>query len=140
MESGGFEIIEHTADVALRIRGETIEGVFEQAARGLYQIIGELAGKGDRREYVIALTADSVENLFHDWLAEVLYWFDVREIIFDTFEIHVSDERSLKASVVGRQLDVDHSRIFTEVKAVTYHHLKIGHCGRELVATVVLDV
>lgn len=36
----GFEFLEHTADVGIRSFGASVEEVFEQATRGLAEIIG----------------------------------------------------------------------------------------------------
>lgn len=140
MEPGRIEIVEHTADVALRIRAATLNELFECGARGFYQIVGELITEGPSEEHRIDLTGETPEYLLHDWLAEILYCFDVRQIVFDAFAFDVLDDHSLRARLVGRKLDVLHSQIHTEVKAVTYHELRIERQAGLLEATVVFDV
>ena len=140
MPHGQIEVIEHTADVALRIRADRLESLFELGAQGLYQTIGQLMGQGEVHAYQISLKAQSLEDLFHDWLGEVLYWFDVRQILFENFTFTVLHPHALEATLKGRKLDVKESKLRTEVKAVTYHNLKIEQSQGEVVATVVMDV
>lgn len=140
MGSGRIEIIEHTADIALRIHGERREDLFEQGACGVYQVLGRLVGTGSQQDHRIVLKAQNLIYLFHDWLSEILYWFDVRQTIFESFEFSVLQDQRLEAQVKGRKLDVDSSNIQTEIKAITYHKLDIETHPDELVATVILDV
>jgi len=137
---GRIELIEHTADVAVRVRAGDLAELFELGARGLYRVVGTLVGRDEQRDYQIKLTASSVEDLFHDWLAEILYYFDVRQVVFDMFRFNVLNEQALEARLTGRTLDVGRSHIHTEVKAVTYHDLRIERRKDELVVTVVFDV
>jgi len=134
------EIIEHTADVALRIRADRTEELFSQAAQGLYQVVGDLTGVGDLAHYRVALKASSLEYLFHDWLAEILYWFDVRQVIFREFTFPMLRQGALEARLKGQKLDLERSNIHIEIKAVTYHNLQIQREGDELVATVIFDI
>lgn len=140
MASGRIERIEHTADVAVRISADDLPALFDLAAQALYQVIGHLVGQGESQTHRITLSASSVEDLFHDWLAELLYRFDVRQQVFDGFEFDVLTKHTLDVRATGRKFDADTSEIRTEIKAVTYHNLKIERCEDQFVVTVVLDV
>lgn len=140
MASGRIEFIEHTADIGLLIQANAMPDLFELGAAGLYQLLGELTGRGERRDYRITLNAENVEYLFHDWLAEILYWFDVRETVFDEFQFTILNDRCLEAHLKGRKLDPDLCEIHTEVKAVTYHNLKIDRNQGQILATVIFDL
>jgi SHS2 domain-containing protein len=39
---GGFELLEHTADVGIRARGATLAEAFEQATLGLAEVLGAM--------------------------------------------------------------------------------------------------
>ena len=140
MGKGRIELIEHTADVAMRVTAGDLPSLFELAVEGLYQIVGQLRGTGELHEYQISLSAEGLDDVFHDWLAEVLYSLDVRKTVIQQCEFHHITERGMEAKVVGRQLDTGRSIIRTEIKAVTYHHLVIRRIGEEFVVTVVFDV
>jgi SHS2 domain-containing protein len=43
---GGFELLEHTADVGIRARGGSLEEVFEHATEGLAEVMGALRPEG----------------------------------------------------------------------------------------------
>ncbi len=51
---------------------------------------------------------------------------DVEKMFFSGFDIVISDDiRSLKASIFGEAISYDKHEIKTDVKAVTYHDLRI---------------
>ncbi len=138
--AGRVEVIEHTADVALRVYGSDLTSLFEAALGGLYELIGEIVVGDEAERYTIRLEAGNVDDLFHDWLAEGLYWFEVRQIVFEEVKFGSLGERSLTAEVVGRKVDIEKSQLHSEVKAVTYHDLAIRRENEELVVTVVFDL
>lgn len=137
---GNIEVIEHTADVALRVQSQSMLELFELAARGFYQIVGRVEGRDSPRQEVVELAASSYEDLLHDWLAEVHYWLDVRQTVFDEISFTALHERGLIAEVAACRFDPKRSRIRTEIKAVTYHNLEIRQEDGLLTVTVVFDV
>jgi len=68
----GYELREHTADIAVEATGETIDAVFGAVADGLAAAMyDEPPGKGDRFE--LTRTAESREALLFDYLDELIY-------------------------------------------------------------------
>ncbi len=136
-----IEILEHTADIALRLNAKDLKGLFKLGGRALYEVIGEpvpLDEPGDN--YELILQAGNREDLFHDWLMEILYWFQVRKVIFDKYKLIILNETRVKAIAHGRKIDTQKSRIHLEIKAVTYHHLKIEETQGGITATVIFDI
>jgi SHS2 domain-containing protein len=141
MQKQKIEILDHTADLAIRIHAETTEELFRLGAAAVYQLIGRpIPSEGGPKPYSLALKANTAEELFHDWLAEILFWFQVRQIIFESFDFAVLDAGHLKATAQGRKLDVENSEIHVEIKAVTYHNLHIERSADGLTATVIFDI
>ena len=74
---GGFELLEHTADVGVRARGATLEEAFEQATLGLAEVLGgRRPGPGDAVPVEVA--AGDPGGLLVDWLNEVLWLHETR--------------------------------------------------------------
>ncbi len=88
-DTGFFEEIEHTADLALRCGGPDLASLFRSAARGMYHLMGVEAQelKADN-QHRIRLEAEDVESLLVDWLGELAYLAEARGLIFEgmTFE------------------------------------------------------
>jgi len=76
---GDFEILDHTADVGLLARAATVIEVFETATRGLADLAG-IWRAGDGEEIIIEVEARDHEGLLVDWLSEVLYLHDARNL------------------------------------------------------------
>jgi SHS2 domain-containing protein len=136
-----IEILDHTADLALRLQAPEETSLFTLGADAVYQMIGALVpGKGEAKTYRIALNAGAWEELLHDWLSEILYWLQVREIMFHRYTFEVLTKTHIKATAEGKKIDVEKSAFHCEIKAVTYHHLKVEKKPEGVIATVIFDV
>lgn len=136
-ETGFFEEVEHTADLALRCGGPDLEGLFRSAARGMYHLmgVGTQKLKTDTRHRIRLSSAD-VEGLLVDWLGELAYLVEARGLIFQGMAFETLSATRLEAMLVGGRA----SRIETQVKAVTYHQLKVETSEAGFAAIVVFDV
>lgn len=132
-----WEEIEHTADVALRVHGEDLRALFENAARGMMHLIGgrPLPGEITFHE-TISLQAPDWEILLVDWLTELLYLIEERELFFSQIVIHRVSDLTLEAEISGGPA----AKASKHVKAVTYHNLSIRHTDDGYETTVVFDV
>src|ERR1051325_10464258 len=82
-----FEFFDHTADLAVWVYGATPHEVFQNAAAALYSALGTFHLKPDRVADTFRLEANSQEELLVEFLGELLYRFDARELLFDEVEI-----------------------------------------------------
>ncbi len=137
-----FETFDHTADVGLRVRAETLDELFAEAARGLFSVLLENPEAVERHEMVeLQLHAEDLAYLLADWLRELLYIFDTQHLVFSEFQVKVNERRyTLSALCSGEPLDWSRHRPGTEVKAVTYHGLRVEKHGEEWLAEVILDI
>ena len=69
-----YEIFEHTADLGIRVRAGDEDELFADAARGLFSVmVANLDAVRPLEEVRIQLVGENLEELLHDWLAELLY-------------------------------------------------------------------
>src|SRR5438034_408776 len=71
-ENEGYEEIEHTADVALRVRAPSLEKLFCYAARGMFALMTDASGVATASEIALDVTASDRETLLVNWLSELL--------------------------------------------------------------------
>jgi SHS2 domain-containing protein len=136
-----YELIEHTADIGIKIRGEDLKELFSNAASAMFDIMAEEeAGKKKSpfQEEIIEQAAGDLEELFINWLNELLSLSAIKRLIFFEFHIERIDEHSLQAKVKG--CDINSYRVNTEIKAATYHTLKIEERPSGYAAEVIFDV
>jgi SHS2 domain-containing protein len=136
-----FEFFEHTADIGAHIYGATLAELFQNAARAMYEALGKLQKTEVRSQKSVEIDAESLEDLLHDWLADLLYEIEANHFLYDGFEIHELTPQRLAATVCGGQIDFARSQTNEEIKAVTYHQLRVESLADGAWrATVIFDV
>jgi len=136
-----YEFFEHTADIGVHIYGATLEELFRNAAAALFNALGELKKTESVREKTLELQADSLEDLLHDWLTEMLYEIESTHILYDEVKFSSLTPLNLRATIRGAQIDFAKSKTNEEIKAITYHQLRVEQVENATWrATVILDV
>lgn len=135
-----YEHFEHTADLGMRVRAADLEGLFVDAACGLLAMIvdnPELVRPLETVQFEISGTDRGY--LLFDWLNELLYTFESRRLLLSQFELKVS-EKGLTATGRGEQLDTERHFLGHEVKAITYHELKVSQTAEGWEAELIVDI
>lgn len=121
----------------MNVEAESLPELFEEAARGLADLLAEdTSGPPTRPEERITLRAADREALLVDWLNELLYRGEVNKCIYADVKVDRVDDHGLEAVVRGREPRAPR----TAVKAATWHGLRISPRDGAVEATVVLDV
>ena len=119
---GGFELLEHTADVGIRARGPTLEAAFEQATLGLAEVQGALA-PGPGQAVAVQVGAADPGGLLVDWLNEVLWLAETRQAALGGVRVERVGNGTARGSVTLSEGGPAPDGTF--VKAVTYHRLRV---------------
>jgi len=136
-----FEFFEHTADIGAHIYGRTLEELFRNAVAALFHAFGTLQKSGTGSQRSVVLEAGSLEDLLHDWLAEFLYEVEAKHVLYDEFEFLHLNSQGLKATLRGETIDFARSQTNQEIKAITYHQLRVEQLPNGTWrATVIFDV
>ncbi len=137
-----YETFAHTADIGLRVRAMTLEELFSEAGTGLFALIVTNLEQVQPREevkFVIKGHSDECDYLLFDWLSELLFTFDSRRLVFSSFGIEFSAD-GLQAAAWGEPLDSSRHSLDHEVKAITYHGLKLTQEAGGWLAEVIVDI
>jgi SHS2 domain-containing protein len=135
-----YEIFEHTADLGIRIRADNYDELFADAARGLFSVM--VSNLDSVRKIVGAefqVQGSDIEELLHDWMAELLYAFHARREVYAEFQVHVTED-GLTAWASGEPIDVARHEIDEEVKAITWCGLKVVQEEGRWMAEVIVDI
>ena len=121
-----YELIEHTADVAIKAFGKDLSEAFENAAKAMFDIITDNSEIESVGQYEIKLEAPDLEQLLVDWLSELLFLNTSQNLVFGFFKIRLDDKKGhLSANVLGEKYNISKHKIGAEIKAVTYHMLEV---------------
>ena len=135
-----YEFFDHTADLGLRVRSTDLDALFREAAEGLFAIIVEdvpVVPGAERMEF--RLQGERNDYLLFDWLNELLYVFDTRRLVFRDFVVTVTAE-GLTATANAQPLDDSRHRPLHEVKAITYHGLRVEQIDGGWLAELIVDI
>jgi SHS2 domain-containing protein len=137
---GMHETFDHTADLGLRIRAPDLNTLFAEAAEALFSVVVEdLAAVRPDRPVEVRLEGQDREYLLFDWLKALLYHFDVEHLLFSRFEVRVG-ESGLEGRAWGEPLDRSRHELSHEVKAITYHGLRVEQTPDGWEAEVIVDI
>ena len=120
-----FEVLNHTADIGIIAYGRDMKEAFANAARGMFSLITELDDVEETERREIELTAPDRESLLVAWLNELIFLFDVDNILLKRFIITHLNSTHLKARAYGEMVDTSRHKLKLGIKAATYHMLKV---------------
>jgi len=134
------ETFDHTADVGLSASADTPGELFEALAEGLADVICPRGQVSPREIREVRVEADDIEALAVDFLWQVMsvIQFD-RRAVASVRVVEITDT-SVVAELSCEPLDLSRHEIAAEVKAVTYHQLKIAPETPGWVGRVILDL
>lgn len=139
-ETALFTIFPHTADAGLRVEASDLETLLSEAGQALFSLIvrnpSELEPRIPRE---FAIDGDNVEYLLVDWLSALLFAFESERLLFSEFEVSLN-AKGLEAVARGERFDADRHHLEHEVKAITYHGLKVAKGDRGWTAEVIVDI
>jgi SHS2 domain-containing protein len=135
-----YRLLEHTADMGIEAEGETQAALFQQMALGLRQIITACPDIRPQTEMMIDVVGMDREELLVNWLNELVFLLETRHFLPAIFEIETIDEQRLRARVRGETFDPARHFLEREIKAVTYHQIKVESTGQYWSAQVFVDL
>lgn len=120
-----YKILEHTADVGIEARGKTLKEAFENAASGMLSIMIDSEKVAEKESYSLKTKGRDEKELLVAFLSELLYKYEVDDILPKRVNISLLTDKELRAKVYGEKIDLKKHTIDTQIKAVTYHQLAI---------------
>lgn len=135
-KSKGFEEIEHTADISLRIWATDLEDLFRLAVDGMNSIIEIDVNNNDPGVYQDFCLEDmDLESMLVSLLDECNYKIQQEHRCAKLLEIFVENEK-----ITGKLFLKEIISFRNEIKAVTYHNLKINQSEKGYSVVIVFDV
>ena len=137
---GGFEYLEHTADLGIASRGDDFAEALAWLATGMFNVVADLDSVAPRESIHVSVTSTDQEALVVDWLNELLFRFEAYGFLPREFLVMVSEAgTALEARCIGEPSDPERHQLRPAVKAATHHDVQVSHNG-EWRIQVVLDI
>ncbi|MCM8787515.1 MAG: archease [Candidatus Omnitrophica bacterium] len=131
-----YKTLEHTADVGIKVFGKTIKELFKNSAFALFDFLIDVKVKAIKKKK-IKLSAQNLEDLLVGWLNELIFLFFTYQFVPIKYLISIRQNK-LEAEIYGQNLK--NVKVNTEIKAATYHNLKIKKNKEGFEANIIFDV
>lgn len=131
-----FEVLEHKADLKIRVFGRTKEELFENAMIGMFEN-ARYEGEGEEIKREVKISSFDSLSLLVDFLNEILYLCETKREVYNQVSFEKFDSKKIEGFLFGQSL----KRIGVQIKAVTYHQLNIRRSKKNLwEAVIVFDI
>jgi len=137
-----YRLLEHTADALFEVEAKSLEALFIDAAKALTDIQVDINKVEKKEEYSIKLENKNIEGLLFDWLSELIFVKDAKQLIFSDFNVGIKKEDNvykLEAICYGEKIKPSHEQK-ADAKAITMHEFKVWQQDGLWKARVLVDV
>ncbi len=135
-----YRLFDHTADIGIHVEAGDLNTLFAEAACGLFAIItAKVEQVRCSESFEIEIAGSDKRYLLVDWLSELLMAFELKGLLLCQFDVVVSDS-GIVASAYGEPVDFSRHQLAHEVKAITYHGLRVESSEEGWMAEVVVDI
>ena len=135
-----YHLIDHTADFGIQVFGSDSQELFTNAALALFDVITEVdALKGDDSCNIKA-SGEDWSDLMINWLREILYLWNGREMLVKSVQVLSLSEHNISAKIYFDAYLPDRHTIKTEIKAVTYHQIQVKRSPSGWKAQIIFDI
>jgi protein archease len=135
-----LKFVNHTGDAGILVRASDLEELFARAAWGMFSLITDMDAIRHVDTVGIAVEASDLSALMVKWLSDLNYQHVTEHRLFGKFETIEINEGSLVAVVRGEQLDPGRHHVYTEIKAVTFHGMRLHRDDEGWEAQIVFDL
>lgn len=143
-----YKFIEHTADIAVEVEGKTIDELFVSACNAWRDSVLEIDNMKNSNLYVnskkFIYNSASLEELLIELLSELNFQLYTKKWIYiSTKKILIQKLNTtfhLDIEVFGLSYNPDIHHIKEEIKAVTFHQMKIEEKNGNLFTRIIFDI
>lgn len=137
-----YEYFDHRADIGVRGIGSTLEEAFQEAAKAMFGVMGNIGKVGDRKSIDIECDADDETGLLVEFLNKLLSEADINDMFFSDFSVKIEKGKKFRliGKAFGEKRDADKHELKLEVKAATYSNAKVEKQKGKFIAQCVVDV
>ncbi len=139
-----YKFIDHPADIAVEVTGNTFEELFTSAAYAWKESVLETEKEFPDEEILIEISSSLLEILLVNFLNELNYLLLIKKwIIKEIIEIQIALENSiwnLKAKISGTYYSPQKHTLKIEIKAITFHQMKIEKIDGQYSTKIIFDI
>ena len=130
--NGRWEFIEHTADIAIKAYGDTLEDAFATAAGAMFDIMTDNSTIDPKETVEFETESVDIEGLLVGFLSNLIVLREVQNMVLTGIEITFAGEQKLKVTATGEKFDDRKHAHGHQIKGVSYHMMEISDGGGKI--------
>ena len=141
-----YKLIDHTADIGCEIFGKTKKELFANSVDALFELmLGQRSSSATKEKESLetkslAVEGEDLEDLFINFLREVLYLFNGDGwVVINCQPLQVTNKHVV-AQLTGESYISTKHQVKMEIKAVTYHGLSVKKTKTGWKGRVIYDI
>ncbi len=135
-----YKLIDHTADLGIEVYGSGMKELFENAGYAMFDVITDTNRLNALSETTLNVAGQDRPDLMVNWLRELLYRWTGKGQLVKIINITSLSEYALSANIKFDHFDPGRHLIKSELKAVTYHQIRVEEKNSEWKARIIFDV
>lgn len=136
----GYEHFDHSGDVGVRAWGDSLDMALSDLALGMYALVAAPGSVEDHEEEHVLVERDTLEDTIVAWLNELIYLMDAHGFMGCVVDVNEATENRIESSISGEEFDPDRHEGGLEIKAATYHGLRVERVDDRLEIEVIFDL
>ena len=133
-----IEIESHIADIRIRLKAGSLEHLFSEGMKSLYDVL-QPRRKKEKSKVVrsVNLIGSDITILLIDFLNEVLSYSLINKCVYNKISVFKNSGDSLLVKIQGYKV----TTFLKDVKAVTFHEAEVMESGDgDFETTIILDI
>ena len=135
-----YQIIDHTADLGIIVKGVDEKDVFIRAAYAMTDLMvkGDISKKTVIKD--VSIQGEDFPDLIVKWLGEILYLFHGEKLLVHSIEIKSISPITLRSTLTLSSFEPERHQVIREIKAVTYHQISVDNVNDGWQARIIFDI
>jgi SHS2 domain-containing protein len=135
-----YKTLDHTADIGIEVWGKTKKKALANTVEAMFDLLVDSNNVSEVQIKQLTITGADIDDMLINLLREALYIFHSQAWLCKKCEILELNKQKIVARFSGEPYDVKKHQLKMEIKAVTYHTLKIERVDKGWRARVIFDV
>ena len=135
-----YTLLDHTADLGIRVYGTDLKDLFEGAGRALMHLMVKAEIPSKTHSMKISVSGEDLADLMVRWLGEILYLFAGEKLVVTSIRVGSVSSSHLEATLETAPFEPEFHEVLSDIKAVTYHQSQVTEKENGWEARIIFDV
>ena len=135
-----FILLDHTADLGIKVTGRDLRTLFEVAAKSMMYIMIKGKPADIAKTFNLSVKGYDLADLMVRWLGEILYLFEGEHELVTGVEVTAVSHSRVDATLETVFFDTNLHEILCEIKAVTFHQIEVVKKDNHWETQIIFDL